>query len=204
MTSEADTPASDLLTAPFAGHRHHTEPAPGASRSLRNQFTERMLHRVLTSKNVVAFTGAGCSMDYGLPNWRGLVHDALKEAVSAAPETGPVRERLHRTKEILGKAREQQADPGLLTHILDEIDEAFPKRNPGLPHFVAKILREGSRTPKEPEPVDGPYEHLLNLPIRRFVTTNSDLRISPKRKSFPSDRDSRRKKPKRNVSGTDW
>jgi tetratricopeptide (TPR) repeat protein len=152
----------------FAAHRFRAEDDPLRARAL--------LFRALTSKNVVAFVGAGCSATYGLPNWQALVQKTLELA----------QEKEIAVQHLLAafKDPDQLLPPDMLMYLLDECAITIANREDELRHkgkarvtlqkLVAIMLATEEET-KAKHIKDGAYEELLQLPIRRFVTSNYDL-----------------------------
>lgn len=112
-----------------------------------------MLTRPLTHGTAIAFLGSGCSKAFGLPDWKGLAQRLAQQSIPEISAKQSIRETsapdlpslIGHYKRVLGEERYKQV-----------LEDTLKPTNEHLP------------------PEENPYKALLNLRIRRFVTSNYD------------------------------
>ena len=133
----------------------------------------QLLFRYLNTKTVVAIIGSGCSRPLGYPNWKEFATDVLNGMPEPTSDVG-----LEAIKRFRGYLESGHELPDFVTyrtifgecewhykgsHFRKEIQRYFLKK-----HLEAKGKRGGS---------NDCYRPLIDLEIRRFVTTNYDLEL---------------------------
>lgn len=168
---------------------HLARRRPGASPEPARR--ESLLH-ALDSEATIAFVGSGCSPPRRYPSWDQFVIDLGSKALSAEPEGEPgpwsnsllsrLRARIKAAKEEIGKnpeakdlftTEEKYLFLGLARARLHRPASGAAGTLPS-PYFDYFDKTFGRR---EPAKNADALEALLELPIRRFVTTNYDVEI---------------------------
>jgi tetratricopeptide (TPR) repeat protein len=153
----------------FARFTHLIEPLiPELAYDEQQRRIKNLLFRYLSTKAMVAFVGAGCSMPLGYP----LLPDLVGKLLDNAPDEN--KEEVDRLKQYCGKIRisDQVTPRTVLSKCArlypdeDAFRRAFQNEFRGL-YLAARGLQD------KPDC----YPSLLELPIFRFVTTNYDLEI---------------------------
>lgn len=144
-----------------------------------------MLARCLNMGTTVAFIGAGCSIALGYPDWKAFVRDALAAMQSAL---GPNRGAEHIAEAVrlddlqaqIEHATSLTSDDYLvMLSICQRISKRLAEEDRGDPYaeYLQATFRRGLATQPCYDRSSNPYLALLELPIRRFVTTNYDFEI---------------------------
>ncbi len=156
---------------------HKIELKPGATREERLRRSRAMLSRVLNLGTTVAFVGAGCSIPLGYPSWgefaKLLVERAIEICQSAVYDTSAT------DSKMLERFREQLQSgpvrPHQIMFILGETKKVFERCGGKKKYY--KFLSKTFKRRKYPSDTLNPYDVLLDLDIRRFITTNYDREI---------------------------
>lgn len=132
---------------------------------------KRLLYYCLNRGNLVALCGAGCSMTLGYGDWKRLAHTALDKSSAEAEE----RERLRPYIDEPDGYITLRSFLSYLENLESKTDEELGRvrfRKEIQDHFRA--IHNENRKLKKTGRI---YQELINLDIRRFVTTNFDLEI---------------------------
>ena len=147
----------------------------------------------MNRRNVLAFVGAGLSRPFGLPHWEKFAADALERTLKKAGIDRDDRRRLERFRDIVTPREGLDESPSQFIQAGSDDLMFFLgacKKAIGGDEWV-KLLRAyfvedpcwcfSSRTEEWGTPVGftdatfpNPYKALLDLPVRRFATTNYD------------------------------
>src|SRR3954468_1221690 len=150
-------------------------PRPG--RGMREERSRSMLLRALDQGTTIAFVGSGVPRPFGYPSWDELASDVLRGTeevlkVTAQPTPGSldyVQSLVDGTRAMTGRLPETALMflIGACKKVLEqnELDRVY--------HSL--IRKKFARARKNP--LIDPFEAILQLPIRRFVTTNYDCQI---------------------------
>ncbi len=153
----------------FGAHKLDLE--PGATRDDRIRRARDMLSRVLNLRTAVAFVGAGCSVQLGYPTWTQFASLLVSHAIENCP-SGSELKALQRFQAQLEAG---PVKPHQIMFILGECRKSFEQNNKMNDYY--KFLR----TTFKPRPnrlnTLNPYNALLELRIKRFITTNYDREI---------------------------
>ncbi|MEM7244184.1 MAG: SIR2 family protein [Acidobacteriota bacterium] len=159
---------------------------------------QELLIRALASESLVAFVGAGLSRCLGYPGWAEapeLVAQRCLENARQRDDTGSVRRLQDLVDQVRGLSSVSEpsgADPILAFDAIwsehEDIAQARetgedPRRRPR--EAIQEVLRsraaewrqKSSKHCKSCTSPKNPYDSLVNLPIRRFLTTNWDLEL---------------------------
>ena len=152
--------------------------AAGASQDEREQRSRVMLARALDTGSLVAMVGSGVSRNLGYPSWEEFAEGVVDTTLGALDEKQPAHERygrrLRRFKMYLAEER-TKADR--LTFFIGVCKEAFETLDLSMDQYHAYFERTFGRWQATLSGRSNPFEELLRLPIRRFVTTNYDCEI---------------------------
>jgi SIR2-like domain/MalT-like TPR region len=153
----------------------HPDPCEPFKR--RWERNEGLLLHALARGNVVAFLGSGVSGAFNYPSWRCLAFEILDETACALKKKEGDESLEARNIEQLRNGAEREKKnlkPPELMFLIGACRTAL-KRN-GLLSAYDEYLARRFKLPEGPRDRD-PLQSLLNLPIRRFVTTNYDCEI---------------------------
>ncbi|HEX6100596.1 MAG TPA: SIR2 family protein [Thermoanaerobaculia bacterium] len=145
-----------------------------------------MLARCLNLQTTVAFLGSGCSAPLGYPRWLDFTRGVVATTATALGECSDfvhqeLRSRLERIAARLARAP-APSTPDMLFHLglCQRIGNDLAREH-GAPNPYDDYLRVTFGRPDTVErPVDpenNPHHALLELPIKRFVTTNYDVEL---------------------------
>jgi tetratricopeptide (TPR) repeat protein len=156
---------------------HKLELKPGATREDRLRRSRAMLSRALNLRTTVAFAGAGCSVPLGYPTWiefaKLMVARAIETCQSSSHNYGitdsSMLERFH------AQLQAGSTKPHQIMFILGESKKVFERCDGKKKYY--RFLRETFKPRQRPADALNPYDGLLDLPIRRFITTNYDCEI---------------------------
>lgn len=150
---------------------------PGATRDERIRRSRDMLSRVLNLGTTVAFVGAGCSIPLGYPSWKTLA----KLLAACATETLQASALPSKSADMnmLGRLQQQLMSDDIRPHqimfILGECKRIFERCQAMKKYY--RFLHRTFRPRPHPTGAINPYDRLLGLPIKRFITTNYDREI---------------------------
>lgn len=166
----------------------------------RQAHIRNMLARYLNLGTVVALVGAGASIPLGYPSWTRFAKDALTKSKELIQNPKHL-EVIDRYWEYLDKERGNELSAQVMLETCEGFWESSIREHPvaaggeslqNFRDYIGRYFDERHR--KFPEPVEvrqgqwvtpdrkrskehNPYLALLELPIRRFITTNYDLEI---------------------------
>ncbi len=156
---------------------HKLELKWGATRDDRIRRARDMLSRVLNLRTTVAFVGAGCSVPLGYPTWTEFASLLVAHAIKNCPSL-PSHSRTSYAS-LLQRFQKQleggPVRPHQIMFILGECKKIF-EHCEGVEKYY-KFLRTTFKPRPHPVVQLNPYDALLDLPIRRFITTNYDREI---------------------------
>ncbi len=147
----------------------------------------QLLCRALASQTTIVFTGAGVSLDHKLPLWGELyqrLFDSLKN--ETAPQLGNLAIPLGRLADQHSDDEQRRSrSEGFQSTLANDLPSAFQLLQEAIPCPPEAPARERRRRftnalemaigdPQPPADEQDPYRALLQLPVRRFVTTNYD------------------------------
>jgi tetratricopeptide (TPR) repeat protein len=138
---------------------------------------EGLLLRALHQGNVIAFLGSGISREFDYPSWKDFALEVLAETSRALGEAG-INALEARNIESLREEAEKAKDklkPTEFMFLIGACRTAL-ERNGRLSVYDDYIRRRFQPKTDLDRPKD-PFQSLLRLPIRRFVTTNYDCEI---------------------------
>lgn len=134
-----------------------------------------LLSRALNMGTTVAFIGAGCSAPLSYPTWRQFARITVANTLAALDGRGVRKElkanrlRLHRFEEQL---KPEDGAPFQYPLILSTCQRILTEINPDAYYeFLKKTFDKRNRKKKLNI---NPYDELLKLPIKRFITSNYD------------------------------
>lgn len=156
----------------------HMPLPPGASSRERKQRSEAMLLHALSKDSLVAVAGSGCSLAFGYPNWTRFAKGVIKGTLDALPGGHPGRTCVAEFDACLTDEREQPNDVlmyfiGVCQEILRHLDD--PEGRNQYERYIGETFKPDAGQLGAGEA--DPYDALVDLPIRRFVTTNYDCEI---------------------------
>jgi len=156
---------------------HKFEPEWVATRDERLRRTREMLSRVLNLRSTVALVGAGCSVPLGYPTWAQfaqlLVAYTLESGTSLL--TGSKTAKLRALERFQKQLESGPVRPHQIMFILGECKQVFEHCKKISTYYT--FLRNTFKPRRHPVDRLNPYEALLELPIKRFITTNYDREI---------------------------
>jgi len=156
---------------------HKLELKWGATREDRIQRAREMLSRVLNLRSTVAFVGAGCSVPLGYPTWKQfaklLVAHTLENCPSLPGDSTTSHSNLLRRFQL--QLESQTIRPHQIMFILGECKKVF-EHCQGMKQYY-RFLRTTFKPHDHKTVQINPYDALLDLPIKRFITTNYDREI---------------------------
>ncbi len=142
--------------------------------------------RTLEFQGCVAFVGSGASLPLGYPKWKGLLPEAgelLKDDPIRAQELEALRKLIQSEADAIGCPEAFEIAQDLLT------TKRGDRETSGRDEIINDLrsrFEEGARRrelEKGQEKDDPPLPALLDLPIRRFITTNYDYELEKALKS---------------------
>jgi hypothetical protein len=163
----------------------------------RQKHIKNMLARYLNLRTVVALIGSGASIPLGYPSWTGFAENTLEKASEFIKDedfSGTIKRYLDYQKnergnelsaqvmlgecerfwsEYINRQRER-GNGDKLESFRDNIKAAFDGVHD---KFSSRVGKEGISHEDKLDAKHNPYLALLELPIRRFITTNYDLEI---------------------------
>ncbi len=157
----------------------------GATHEERVARNRERLFRALSLGTTVAFVGAGCSAPLGYPRWSDIAGALIRETLRALrrhPSEPKNKSALASLDSYEGRLADgEELRPVELMFILGVCQSAarqLAARDPSANDFVGDYFRRAFQPRPEPAaPAVNPYHALLELPIKRFVTTNYDEEI---------------------------
>src|SRR5690242_14946788 len=156
---------------------HKIELKWGATREDRIRRARDMISRVLNLRSTVAFVGAGCSVPLGYPTWTKFARLLVAHALEICPSL-PNDSRTTYTN-LLVRFQEQLESGSVRPHqimfILGECKKVF-EHCQGMKKYYQFLRTTFKPRPKVAGTVS-PHDALLELPIKRFITTNYDREI---------------------------
>lgn len=153
-------------------------PLKGTSRDERLQRIRDMLSRALNLRTTVAFIGAGCSVPLGYPTWAEFTQRAVaftKDAIRSLSASGSLEGDLNRLHQFETLLASQDIRPYRFILILGACQKMLFNRE-GRASYL-EFLGRTFEPHAPPSGAPNPYHALLNLPIKRFITTNYDNEI---------------------------
>lgn len=139
---------------------------------------EQLLFRCLNTKTVVALVGSGCSLGLGYPNWKKFAEEILQ--IMLPPDK-------HKQKDIKRLISYITSDNGLPDYItyrtiFSECRRICRPQNSSVSEkFLETVQKFFLKKHNEAEDKRGLskdcYGPLIDLPIKRFITTNYDLEL---------------------------
>lgn len=156
---------------------HKIELKWGAPREDRIRRARDMVSRVLNLRSTVAFVGAGCSVPLGYPTWSQFAKLLVAYAIENCPSL-PNDSRTSYTN-VLARFRDELESGAVRPHqimfILGECKKVF-EHCQGMKKYH-KFLRTTFKPRRDAAFPVNPHDALLDLPIKRFITTNYDREI---------------------------
>jgi hypothetical protein len=151
----------------------------------RERSSRNMLLRALNLKTTVAVIGSGCSVPLGYPKWSEFADRVICRTIDAIrgkmqpmpPRQEEVCQTLAAYRNALKTASPHHED--FLMHFIGTCQEVL--REEGLTAayetYITEEFGKCRQSPIPEPPPHNPYRALIDLPIRRFVTTNYDCEI---------------------------
>lgn len=156
---------------------HKIALGPWATREARVCRTRDMLSRSLNLGTTVAFVGAGCSVPLGYPTWTEFAKLTVARSIEVCESHLQAYRRtslemLRRFQDLLesGSVRPHQ-----ILFVLGECKRVFEQCECKRDYY--EFLRKTFRPRGYPAGTVNPYDALLQLRIKRFITTNYDMEI---------------------------
>jgi hypothetical protein len=156
---------------------HKLELKWGATREDRIQRARDMLSRVLNLRSTVAFVGAGCSVPLGYPTWKQFAKLLVAHTIENCPSLpgDSKTSYLNLLLRFQTQLESESIRPHQIMFILGECKKVF-EHCQGMKKYY-RFLKTTFK-PRDHEAVQlNPYDALLDLPIKRFITTNYDREI---------------------------
>ncbi|MCP4655120.1 MAG: NACHT domain-containing protein, partial [bacterium] len=171
------------MPAPFSLGPHRL--LPGATREERIARSREMLFRALNLGTTVAFVGSGCSAPLGYPSWNGIAGGLIRETLGVLKKSpsesknSPAVATLEPFERRLADGEELRAvELMFIMGVCQSVAKELKTRDPSAKNFVGDYFRQAFKPRPEPAAAPAnPYHALLELPIKRFVTTNYDEEI---------------------------
>jgi tetratricopeptide (TPR) repeat protein len=147
---------------------------PGERLEVRQEYSESLLLSSLQRKTTIAFLGSGISAPFGYPTWRDLALEILEETAQNLGSAQNPRglEYIKSLQEGAGK-RPDALDANALMFLIGACRTALDN-NGRLQVFYDFFSKKFSTRSKATPPAIDPFAALLELPVRRFATTNYD------------------------------
>ena len=173
------------MPTPVSLGPHRLSLPRGASRDERVARSREMLCRAFTLGTTIAFVGAGLSVPLGYPRWQGMALDLIRRTLKTVrghpsdlkkcPELDTLDSfELRLAAGEPTRVVELTFALGLCQHLAKELRE----RDPEVGDFVGAYFYDAFKPRDETRSAaPNPYDALLELRIRRFVTTNYDEEI---------------------------
>lgn len=151
-------------------------PGSGTRLEDRKERSESMLLSALDRGMAVAFLGSGISAPFGYPSWKDLALGILQETVETLSSSGSHPEGLEYIESLEEGAQKNPGalDANALMFLIGAcrtVLEQSRKLQVYYDYFSRCFAATSSR------PAIDPFEALLKLPVRRFVTTNYDCEV---------------------------
>ncbi len=146
-----------------------------ASRAERIKRSKGILFRALNTHTIVAFIGSGCSVPLGYPTWHGFARAAVEHSLTVLQTMSSRAEAqagVQRLTLFADQLQTQSVSPQQLAFILGVCQRTL-QSSPNQDSYY-KFLDSIFCPHPYPPNVVNPYHALLDLPIRRFVTSNYD------------------------------
>lgn len=142
----------------------------------RKERSESMLLSALDRGTTIAFLGSGISVPFGYPSWRDLALGVLQETVRELESAGCRAAGLEYIKSLQEGARTNPGalDANALMFLIGACRTLLEES--GRLAVYYKYLSECFAS-RSVQPELDPFEALLDLPIRRFATTNYDCEV---------------------------
>lgn len=162
----------------------------GECLNARKEHSESMLLSALDRGTTIAFLGSGISAPFGYPTWKDLTLGILEATVQNLSLAGDSTAGLEYVKSLQEGAQKHSGamDPNALMFLIGACRTILEKRGELKVYFDYFSKRFCSQSVT---PAINPFEALLNLPIRRFATTNYDCEIEralvQRRSASPED-----------------
>lgn len=138
-----------------------------------------MLSRCLNLRTTVAVVGAGCSNPLGYPLWAGFVAAVLEKAADHPAVKALSGKEGEKKRRELDRLRPKRPDEyayvlGWVQQLIESAQQRAEEKGESFHQMISGIFNPKTERKRQGE---SPYEALLDLPIRRFVTTNYDTEI---------------------------
>ena len=149
----------------------------------REDHNRSKLSRALNTNTTVAFIGAGCSAPLSYPTWEEFARRIVDETIKALGRrrVKPEFEREFTSNLRRLKGFQKQLTPGKkrpypFPFILSTCQTILTKKGSKAYYgFLEDQFRDGRN--RKPTKGNNPYDELLALPIKRFITSNYDREI---------------------------
>lgn len=152
-------------------------------RETREQRSRNLLLRALEQGTTIAFLGAGVSVPFGYPRWEKLSDDVLKYTLAKLKEPAEKDKdpridaccKHSRFLEDRAKGLGKEPEAAALMFMIGACKSALALTPDGLKDYY-ELLRKSFKEAKS-SGCGNIFKSLLDLPIRRFATTNYDREI---------------------------
>lgn len=169
------------MSGPCSLGPHRLSLPRGAGRDARIARSRERLFRALTLRTTVAFVGAGCSVPLGYPRWDRMALDLTARTLNVV-RGHPSDVKRWSEVDILEAfvSRLEEGEPARAVELMFVIGlcQTLAKElgacEPQVGDFVGDYFRDAFKPKTAVATSPNPYDALLELPIKRFITTNYD------------------------------